>query len=70
MVEVFKTDVTDKNESWSIGFVLSKEFSGSKINFDLSDCDKVLRIESPQQINVDKVLSIVKGLGYRCQVMV
>lgn len=70
MVEVFKTDVNDSNESWSIGFVLSKEFLGSKINFDLSDCDKVLRIESQQTINIEKVLAIMSGLGYECQVMV
>lgn len=69
MVEVFKTDVSNANESWSIGFVLSKEFTDSKINFDLSDCDKVLRIESPRTINVDRVQSIVNGLGYQCQVL-
>ena len=69
MVEVFKTDVVDTTESRSLSFVLSKEFADYKINFDLSDCDRILRIES-QNINVDKVLSIVNGMGYQCQVLI
>jgi len=69
MVEVFKTDVVDTTESRSLTFVLSKEFVDYKINFDLSDCDRILRIES-QNINVDRVLSIVNGMGYQCQVLI
>ena len=69
MVEVFKTDVVDTTESTSLTFVLSKEFVDYKINFDLSDCDRILRIES-QNINVDRVLSIVNGMGYQCQVLI
>jgi hypothetical protein len=68
MVEVFKTDVADNVQSQLLEFVLSGEFSDYKVNFDLSDCDKILRIES-SKINVARVLSIVNGLGYQCQVL-
>ena len=68
MVEVFKTDVADALQSQLLEYVLSGEFSDYKVNFDLSDCDKILRIES-NKINVGKVLSIVNRLGYQCQVL-
>lgn len=68
MVEVFKTDVADASQSQLLEYVLSSEFSDYKINFDLSDCDKILRIES-NKVNVGKVLSIVNRLGYHCQVL-
>jgi hypothetical protein len=68
MVEVFKTDVTDSSQSQLLEYVLSSEFSDYKVNFDLSDCDNILRIES-SKINVGKVLSIVNRLGYQCQVL-
>ncbi len=69
MVEVFKTDVDDTTQSNLLEYVLSGEFTDYKVNFDLSDCDRILRIES-SHINVDRVLSVVNGLGYRCQVLV
>jgi hypothetical protein len=68
MVEVFKTDVADASQSQLLEYVLSSEFSDYKVNFDLSDCDKILRIES-NKINVNKVLSIVNRLGYQCHVL-
>lgn len=68
MVEVFKTDVADSSQSQLLEYVLSGEFSDYKVNFDLSDCDKILRIESTK-INVGKVLSVVNRLGYQCQVL-
>jgi hypothetical protein len=68
MVEVFKTDVDDTTQSSLLEYVLSGVFSDYKINFDLSDCDRILRVES-SQVNVQRVVSIVNGLGYHCQVL-
>jgi hypothetical protein len=40
MIEVFKTNVQKKAQSKMLLCVLSEAFPSSKINFDLSDCDK------------------------------
>jgi hypothetical protein len=45
MVEVFKTNVQKKIQSKMLLCILSETFPSFKINFDLSDCDKVLRVE-------------------------
>jgi hypothetical protein len=45
MVEVFKTNVQKKAQSKMLLCILSEAFPSFKINFDLSDCDKVLRVE-------------------------
>ncbi len=44
-VEVFKTNVEKKSQSKMLLGVLHETFPSLKINFDLSDCDKVLRVE-------------------------
>ena len=44
MVEVFKTNV-QKRHTANAALYLSEAFPSSKINFDLSDCDKVLSVE-------------------------
>ena len=45
MIEVFKTNVLKKSQSKMLLCILSEAFPSFKINFDLSDCDKVLRVE-------------------------
>jgi hypothetical protein len=45
MVEVFKTNVQKKTQRKMLLSILSKAFPSFKINLDLSDCDRVLRVE-------------------------
>jgi len=42
MVEVFKTNVQKKTQSTALLPMLTEIFPSCKINFDLSDCDKIL----------------------------
>ena len=46
MVEVFKTDVREAEHAERLIDLLYKYFPARKINFDLEDCDKILRIDS------------------------
>ncbi len=46
IVKVFKTDVQDRISAVQIVSYLQRQFVQFKINFDLDDCDKILRIES------------------------
>jgi hypothetical protein len=46
MVEIFKTDIQSKQVALEILTSLQSAFPDYKMNFDLEDCDKILRIES------------------------
>jgi hypothetical protein len=69
VVEVFKTNVSDINQADSIMNALINVIPSSRINFDLQDCDKILRIES-QAIDPDVVINIVTSHGYICEVLI
>ena len=66
MVEVFKTNVEDPAQAAKLVGLLQKRITNSSINFDLEDCDKVLRIEGPE-VSLPLVVGILKDYGYKCQ---
>lgn len=68
MVEVFKTNVQKKTQSKMLLSVLSETFPSFKINFDLSDCDKVLRVEG-ENITALRVMMLVNEHGFTCEVL-
>jgi hypothetical protein len=68
MVEVFKTNVQKKTQSKMLLSVLSEAFPSCKINFDLSDCDKVLRVEG-ENIEALSIMILVKDSGFWCEVL-
>ena len=68
MVEVFKTNVQKKTQSKMLLSVLSEAFPSFKINFDLSDCDKVLRVEG-DNIEALRIMILVKEYGFTCEVL-
>lgn len=62
MVEVFKTSILG---DWVANLVvasLQAQFPSYKINVDMEDCDKILRIESDKEsINAAKITEVVQG---------
>ena len=68
MVEVFKTNVQKKAQSKMLLYILSGAFPSSKMNFDLSDRDKVLRIEG-DNIEALRIMILVKEFGIKCEVL-
>jgi len=68
MVEVFKTNVQKKTQSKMLQGMLSEEFPASKINFDLSDCDKVLRVEG-DDLEALRIMTLINEHGFRCEVL-
>jgi hypothetical protein len=45
MIEIFKTNVQEVSHANEIVALLLEYYPGSKINFDMHDCDKILRVE-------------------------
>lgn len=66
MVEVFKTNVEDPAQAAKLVGLLQKHITNSSVNFDLEDCDNVLRIEGPE-VSLPLVVGILKDYGYKCQ---
>jgi hypothetical protein len=68
MVEVFKTDITDINTADKIVQQLQSVFLKAIINFDLEDCDNILRIEH-SRISAKEVMDLLAKSGHSCIVL-
>ncbi len=68
MVEVFKTNVQKKIQRKMLLCILSEAFPAFKINFDLSDCDKVLRVEG-DNMEALRIMLLVKEYGFTCEIL-
>jgi hypothetical protein len=68
MVEVFKTNVQQTQQAEELIFLLRQKFPESKINFDLDDCDKVLRIEGNDFVS-GNVMQVLIKRGFMCNLL-
>ncbi len=68
MVEAFKTNVQKKVQSKMLLCILSETYPSFKINFDLSDCDKVLRVEG-DNVEALRIMILVKEYGFTCEIL-
>ncbi|MEJ7740212.1 MAG: hypothetical protein WKF97_22555 [Chitinophagaceae bacterium] len=66
MIYVFKTSVTNKRKARRLKPILDQLLPLSKWNFDLDDCDNILRIDSVTDI-VEKVIWKLKSFGFECE---
>ncbi|WDF60577.1 hypothetical protein PQ462_04205 [Flavobacterium sp. KACC 22758] len=65
IVEVFKTNVQKESEKNYVIAVIQNQFPDYKINFDLEDCDKILRVEGVEP-QCNDIIDYVNCLGYTC----
>jgi hypothetical protein len=68
MIEVFKTNVQETEQSKIIIAQLLEHFPNSVINFDLEDCDKILRIHD-LSISNNKIIDLLNSHGFHCEVL-
>jgi hypothetical protein len=68
MIEVFKTNVQETVQAKKIVTILLEHFPGNKINFDLYDCDKILRVEG-ESFCAEKIKTLVSDHGFSCDVL-
>lgn len=69
MIEVFKTDITNPQIADLICNQITYYFPGYRSNFDLSDCDRILRVQSNQAILTDELLAVLQHLGCNAEVL-
>ncbi len=65
MVYVFKTSVKYKYQKKQIAFQLDNIIQIDKWNFDLSDCDNILRIEATK-LDTQIICKLLTSLNYTC----
>jgi len=68
MIEVFKTNVKETVHAKEIVDILLEHFPDNKINFDLHDCDKILRVEG-KNFCTEKIMTLVTENGFRCNLL-
>ena len=68
MVEVFKTNVEDAELAQLLIHKLLNYFSFFRVNFDLDDCDKILRVQG-SDISPEKITELLIRENYQCQVL-
>jgi len=67
-VEIFKTNVSNEQLANKIVSDLKQLYPDYRINFDLEDCDKVLRIENNNAIDMLGILNY--GIKNNIQIVV
>lgn len=68
MVEVFKTNVHEVDQSTILLQKLLAHFPENKINFDLEDCDKILRVEG-ERILPGRIMELLNAEGHECEIL-
>lgn len=70
MVEVFKTDVKAYAHARMLIREIQEAFAGYSANFDLQDCDNILRITSQRKmISSSCLISFLKEYGFHAEVL-
>jgi hypothetical protein len=70
MIEVFKTNVQDPGHAAMLIRLIHEFFPGYQANFDLHDCDRILRIKSAKGIvDPGAVINLLKTSGFSVEVL-
>jgi hypothetical protein len=65
MIYVFKTSVKTKIQAKAIKPHIDKILPNAKWNFDLEDCDKILRIDSEENVSLP-IITVLKNHNFYC----
>jgi hypothetical protein len=70
MVEVFKTDVKDPDHAKMLVDRIHAIFAGYTANFDLEDCDRILRVVSSDGfIQTSRVMNLLDNYGCHAEIL-
>ena len=68
MVEVFKTDISIREDAERVVQYLQLHLQPDRVTIDLHDYDKILRIDA-ETIFIPVVLEMVSSLGFFCEIL-
>ncbi|MEO6673026.1 MAG: hypothetical protein ABIN93_06315 [Ginsengibacter sp.] len=70
MIEVFKTNVEKHADAKMLLHEIHKIFTGHEANFDLEDCDKILRVKCKEEMAEPSLfIRLLYSFGFRAEVL-
>ena len=70
MIEVFRTNVKDSQHADILVTKIQGLYSEYSANFDLEDCDKILRVSSSSGcIEVSPLIKLMNRCGFKAEVL-
>ncbi len=70
MVEVFKTNVDRQQDAAGLLQRLNELFPDYRINFDMDDCDRILRVQSSDDtVYAEQIIDTVREAGFACSIL-
>ena len=66
MIYVFRTSVKSKTQAKELSRHINNLLPNAKLNFDLDDCDKILRIDSEENI-ILPVMDLLNQHHFTCE---
>lgn len=65
MIEIFRTNVSERAQAELVIAEIHKYASHHTANFDLDDCDRVLRVRAiTGKVQCDLIIELVSNLGF------
>lgn len=70
MIEVFKTNVEDRDHANMLVDQIHKSFEDHNANFDLEDCDRILRVKcATGSVQSSLLINLLAGHGFSAEVL-
>jgi len=70
MIEVFRTNVDSPDQAATLIGHIHSIFNDYKANFDLEDCDKILRVKSNNdEIKTYLIIDVLNSYGFRAEIL-
>ena len=70
MIEVFKTDVSNSEAAKQLLLQIHENFKTYKANFDLEDCDLILRVQCPEGLVCAlSIIELLRKNGFYAEVL-
>jgi hypothetical protein len=69
MTEIFRTNILSNEDALIIKHKILRVFPGYAVNFDLDDCDHVLRVKGPNIVDATSVMLIVRENGFQAEIL-
>lgn len=70
MVEVFKTNVHEPHHAEMLIAQIHRIFRDYTANFDLEDCDKILRVKSRSGfVQPESLIELMKDFGFTAEIL-
>lgn len=69
-VEVFKTNVETEEQAERLAHLIHENFPEYSVNFDLDDCDRILRVKASGLIRESSLVTLLHTSGFDAAILV